>query len=346
MAAPMAALRSARIVTPLPLAAGAEGSTVQTGSIPLPERLLILPWGENRALDGSPIVVNETTAQVLAANQAKIGAGEVPLDFEHNTVEFDEKGKRKKTTEPKPVAGYGTLSVVPGEGIYYTPVSWTDEGQKFYTGGHYRDLSATPLPEKGTGVVLAIDSVALCRKGQIEGVHAFSAARLVTLSALLCPESESETETTMDPYKAALLKLLKLPETATDEEIAAAQTAAEKGVDKPAETPGTPTPLSAEARLDQIERRQVEGERRQILDGAKAAGKIIPLSADAINALPLDTLRTVVDGLTPGQVPITATTPGAGADSAPALKALSADELTACRLLGVDPKRYRELNPA
>jgi phage I-like protein len=328
----MVALRSARSRTPLPLSSGAEGDRVITGPLALPERLLILPWGESRALDGAPVIVNDHTLAALAANQAKIGAGEVPLDFEHNTL----PGEKGKAAEPKPVAGYGALSAVAGEGIYYTPVSWTDLGEKFYTGGHYRDLSATPLLAKD-GTVLAIDSVALTRKGQIEGIRAFSADSLKALSALLCPEEEPETESPMDPFKAALLKLLKLPETATDEEITAAVTAAEKGGEgKPGDV-GAPTPLSADARLDAMER-------RLILDGAKAAGKILPLSVEVANRLPVETLRTVVDGLTPGQVPVNGITPADGAEGDVQPKALSASESEACNLLGVDPKRYREVN--
>jgi phage I-like protein len=321
----------------MPMALAAEGSAdvPAQNRLPLPPRILIAKWGEDTALDGSAVIVNEITAACLSSNQAKIGREEVALDFEHNTYQVDADGKPLKRSEPVKIAAMGTLSVEPGVGLWFTPLSWTPEGSDHYTGRHYRDISPTVIRNE-KGEVIALHSVALTRSGQIAGLHAFSAdaGLLGSIKALSSDFHTNSTSpsNTMD-YKTALLKLLGLPDTATDEEITAKLTATSTEVET--ETPATP--MNADARLDAIER-------RQILDGATAAGKIIPLSAGAIEALPLSTLRTLVDGITPGTVPMVGktadTVEGAG------VKALSAEEKTACELLGVSEKRFRELNPA
>jgi phage I-like protein len=328
-------LKPAAVRVPMALAAAGSADGSAEDRLPLPPRILIAKWGEDTALDGSAVIVNEQTAACLAANQLKIGREEVALDFEHNTYEVDAEGKPVKSKLPAPIAAMGALSVEPGVGLWFTPRYWTPEGSHYYSGRHYPDISPTVIRNE-KGEVIALHSVALTRSGQIAGLHAFSAdaGLLGSIKALSSDLHTNSTPSsnTMD-YKTALLKLLGLPDTATDEEITAKLTATTTEVET--ETPATP--MSADVRLDAIER-------RQILDGATAAGKIIPLSAEAIEALPLSTLRTLVDGITPGSVPLVGktgdTVEGAG------IKALSAEEKTACELLGVSEKRFRELNPA
>lgn len=324
------ALRVVSLRVPLALAACGDPAE----RLALPERILIAKWGSHSALDGSMVIVDETTAATLSANQIKLGRVEIALDFEHGTF-------AETRQEPVKVAAYGTTDVEHGVGVWFVPTTWTPEGAEHYSGRHYRDVSPTVIRDEA-GRVIALHSVALTRAGQLEGHHAFAASAEFSQSIqALSATTSSESPKAMD-YKNILCKQLGLdPETATDEEITAKVTAAAALSAPPAKEEEkekeTPMALSADARMDAIER-------RQILDGAKAAGKIIPLSAEAANALPLATLQTLVDGLAAGAVPLHAQTPAADIAGG-ALKALSADEKNVCKLLGVDEKKFRELNP-
>lgn len=321
------------------------GADAAADRLALPERLLICPWGDSKALDGTPVICDATTLAVLSANQAKIGRNEVALDFEHNTYGAIEDGKRVKPKEPVPVAGYGTLSVVDGEGIYYTPLSWTPEGSDYYCGKHYRDLSPNVIRDKD-GRVIAVHSVALTRAGQIEGLHAFSADSLDGICKALSAGSHSPIHkpshnTHAMDYKTILLKVLGLPETATDEEIAAA-------AEKEAKEDDTSTPDGNDAGdtsgATALSARMDAFERNQLLQGAAAAGKLIPLSAEAVAALPLATLKIMVDGLKPGAVPLSANTAGNAKVETADPKALSAEEKETCRLLGVSEEAFLKHN--
>lgn len=340
----MTSLRSAALIsTALALPPG--GAAERT---PLPEKLLIAKWGTANALDGSAVTVGTTTLSALLENQRKIGRTEIALDFEHGTVDGQQKGP-----EPRPVAGYGTLSVEAGVGIWYHPTTWTPEGASYYTGRHYRDISPTVIRDD-SGEIIALHSVALTRAGQLEGLHAFSSpalrASLTALSADASPPPPSPDNKSAK-MKELLCKLLGLPDTATDEEITAAATEKIAAMSSAGETEDLkdlaacdkePSPMSANiaamtARLDALDR-------ARILDAAKAAGKIIPLSADALAALPIATLSALVDGLEAGKVPMASATPGQHTH-APQPKALSTGEETMCKLLGIDPEKFRTLAP-
>lgn len=312
-----------RLLIPL-----APGAADDAGLLPLPEKLVIAPWGRSKTLSGAWIRVGKKTMAALAANQKAQGFEEVALDFNHNTYAVDANGKPVKPKEPIKVAAYGTLSVQEGVGIVFHPTRWTPEGAEHYQGGHYRDLSPT-IATDADGEVIFVHSAALCRQGQIENLHAYSVEI----------EIESETKT-MDP-KALLLKLLNLPDTATDEEIAAAvetlsgkltAMAAQKPEENKEEAPAAYSALAA--RLDAIEK-------QTLITAATAAGKVIPLSAEAIEALPLAALKTTLDALKPGEVPTKAQTQG-GASTESKLTALSAEEKEVCRQLGITEEQFRK----
>lgn len=326
----MLAGTAALLRSPLPLG----GGDAETGRLPLPPRLLVAPWGESTDLAGAPVIVNAKTVEVLSSNQARLGRAEVALDFEHNSL--------KPAREPVPVAAYGSLEVVEGEGIYLVLAadSWTPEGRDAYSGRHYRDLSPTVYRDE-SGAVIGLHSVALTRAGQLPELRAYSALS----SDLKTLASETTAPATMDnpDYRALLCKRLGLDPECTDEELVAAAEAeakpepaamAAKPEDKPEDKP---EPLSADARLDRIERRQLIAE-------AKAEGKLIPLNQAALDELPLSALSTLLDGLEPGQVPTSGTTPTAGAQPGPV--ALSAEERTVCKTLGISEEDFRKSNPA
>jgi phage I-like protein len=316
------------------------GTAVQKGRIPLPAELIICPWGESRDLAGNPVIVNETTVSELAANQSRYGFDEVALDFGHNTVPpVDAAGKPLKAPEPLPIAAMGKLSVVAGKGIIFTPTSWTTDGEAYYTGRHYKDLSPT-VGKNEKGEVNFIHSVALTRAGQIANLHAFSAGGLPVLTHLATPAPTMENTT---DYRALLIAQLKLSEDATDEQIIAAASAPMSSEEEVPQTeelaaPAAPNIIALAARIDGMERSNLIAE-------AARSGKVIPLSAESLAVTPLTVLKELIEK-TPATVPLSSTTPLATtAELTPKTTALSAEEAVVAARLGYTAEQFRAANP-
>lgn len=273
---------------------------------PLPKRLKILGWGDNPNANGRKVVVNELFAAAL--NAPTYPFKKIPLDFEHNTCPGTLAYKESK--EPRIVAGYATVECIPGEGVFLNVTRWTPEGVA--TASSFEDLSACPIPDKA-GNVIALPSCALCRTGAVPGIE-FVQSPLSTWPALsaVIPEETPDTQNTEDKnmeYRKFLLGLLKLPETATDEEIEAAIKAS-KPVD-----PAAPAPMSAEAveavvasRVAPLAASLADMAREGILRGARMDGKVVALSAEALAKFTPAELQAHVDGLAVS-VPLNAITP-------------------------------------
>lgn len=339
-----------------------ETPRAKTGKLPLPDELVVCPWGERVDLAGKAVICNETTARELPANQARYGFDEVALDFDHNTApREDEEGNPIPPIEPQPIAAMGRLSVEPGRGVIFTPTSWTPEGERYFRGRHYRDLSPT-ISRNESGEVTFIHSIALTRKGQISDLHAFAAPAegLPPLTAMSVPIPSSDpTTTTMEKttldWRAAIAKSLKLdPATATDEEILARIDALEDSAERLADeakkktegndpalatlSAGAPTVESLSADFDKFRR-------EQIVADATRQGKVIPLPDEEIAKLPVATLSALVANL-PATVPLSgATTPAATTEPAAKLIPLSAEEKTVAARLGYTDEQWRAANP-
>lgn len=254
-----------------------------TGDGKLPERLLVCPWGRVETNKG-PVVVNDRTLRELAVFQARQKFDRIAFDFQHQTL---------KGVEPVKVAGYGTPEVVAGEGIYLTAITYTPEGADVLPGGHYPDISPSVYRHED-GTVYGLHSVAACRQGEIDGLTLFSA------------EIEIEIKTASMDYKAQLIALLAalggtVSPDATDEQITAAVSALAKGG-------GAPAAMSAEIadmkkRLDGFEVAETNRQKAALVAAAGSAGKVIPLSAEGIAALPVTELSAMIEKLPGGSVP-------------------------------------------
>lgn len=264
----------------------------------LPRRMMILRWGENPNANGKTVRVGQRLLDALADPECAFS--EVALDFEHNTVPGTPEYLH--TAEPRAVAGYGRVVAEEGVGVFLEMERWTPEGERM--AHHYQDLSAAPVCDKA-GNVVAIASVALCRTGAVPGIT-FSPSPL----SLSHPQPTPNKETNQMDFKAILIRLLGLPEDASDEAIAAA---AEEKQQKPAQ-PAQPEPEGGvaplAARIEALERRADEAEKSAILAEARGAGKVVALAADALAALTPAQLRETVER-TPATVPLSAVTPAA-----------------------------------
>ena len=144
----------------------------------LPHRIKVLNWGENPNCHGRRVNVGALFVKCL--NAGTYPYRKVALDFEHNT--FPGTPAYKESQEPRPVAGFGTIEAVEGDGVYLAMSSWTPEGERM--AANYADVSAGAVTDK-EGNLVAVASVALCRAGAVEGMDFVEAPLSGGVSAAL-----------------------------------------------------------------------------------------------------------------------------------------------------------------
>ena len=259
----------------------------------LPGKVRFLKWGRNDTTKG-PFILDDYSAQILPLNQKALGFDRVALDFEHNTVPGTPEYER--TQEPRPVAGYGAVTIVPGDGLYLDALHWTPGGQA--NARNYEDLSGALAKDKQDRVIF-VHSVGLVRNGATPDVHLLTA-----ISLTVNPINKNMPDISLETLAAAQAKLSADIASLT-QTLGTLQTqlAGAKAPDL--------TPLSA--RLDTLEASlkstataaQAE-QRAQLIAAASRDGKVIPLSAESIAKLDVTTLNELVAGLPKNVVPLNA----------------------------------------
>ena len=294
----------------------------------LPRRIKVLNWGDNPNSHGKRVNVGELFVRCL--NAEAYPYRKVALDFEHNT--FPGTAAYKESQEPRPVAGFGTIEAVEGEGVFITMSSWTPDGEKM--AANYADVSAGAVTDKD-GNLIAVASVALCRTGSVDGMDFVEAPLSGSVSSALSgiinqgdghrgppPQKKGNA---MD-YKTLLLKALGLGEDATDEAIQAALETAKAA--RP-DTEEAKAALSAavkeavaeavkpiEEKVAALSASAVRHEKQDLIAEAAREGKVIALGADAIEKLSVEDLKATIEK-TAVTVPLNAKTPAnlAGGDA-------------------------------
>jgi phage I-like protein len=301
----------------------------------LPQRVRILKWGENIGrTTGARILVDEKAA-ALSANQELVAIEQVPMDYEHQS----HKGHPNYQPDPRHSPGFGKIEVIDGDGIYLSAIEYTPNGLAH--AASYRDVSAV-VHLDGDGRPLWVSSVALTQTGDVSGME--FAEAVAALSARINhnsnPSDTNSHPTMNETFRALLIKLLKLPETATDEEITTAVESASTETEVETETKPmeTDTVAALSARLDLIERNQLTTDRKALVDRASREGKVIPLSAALIEQTPVAVLSAMVDSLPAGEVPLA--TGQQGEKPGDKVVALSADEKKAAKILGLSDAEY------
>ena len=294
------------------------------GAAGLPDKLLVLGWGEHDTPQGK-VICDDTTMQQLGAYNAAKNWDRIALDFEHNSVP-------KSPTyagEPVKIAGYGKLQLVPGEGIYLLMSSWTPEGKTFAANGHYGDLSPV-VKVNQENEVIGLHSVALCRHGATPGLVFLSALPAVQHGSAVKhpPKPKSKAMADASPPQtpeelfAALKGVLNLGADATAADVLAALTkalSAAKVEPDGDEGEGDTKALSANIlKLTELVEKQGEqlkllssgveqNDRTAILKQATQEGKVVPKSA---HDLPVEKLKLLCAEL-PVTVPLEKRTPEA-----------------------------------
>ena len=319
----------------------------------LPRRIKVLNWGDNPNCHGKRVNVGALFVKCLNADTYPYR--KVALDFEHNT--FPGTAAYKESKEPRPVAGFGTIEAVEGDGVYITMSSWTPDGEKM--AANYADVSAGAVTDK-EGNLVAVASVALCRAGAVDGMDFVEAPLSGGISSALSGiinqgraepghQDNQKGQQAMD-YKALLLKALGLGEDATDEAIQAAL--AEKFEKKPTEEEQKAA-LHAivakevaeafkpiEEKVAALSAAAVAHEKADLIAEAAREGKVIALSADAIGKITVDDLKATIEK-TPVTVPLNAKTPGHMKETPPAGEVPEEFRQIALNC-GVDPEIFKK----
>lgn len=316
------------------------GSAGPGGDAP-PARIRVMPWGKTQARDDFFVVTAAAAASMKNRNQ-KARRDRIRIDREHATA-FVPAVKR----DPKDIFGYGDFEVVDGEGIFLANITWTDSGRENWKA--LPDVSPAFLKRKSDGMVTELESVALCSDGELEGLHLYSAGPPMPAGVFLSPTTE-----VMNELIIQLLKKLGIDVPAEADEATLRDLAlkALEGGDDTAEVKPKPeedaAAMSALAkRLERLERTESDRtaarnaeEIVEIQRKASAEGKVIPMTDEQIKTLSVTPaqLRALVDGLSPGQVPMGGgggTRPGANPPPGEKATLLSASDKHVASVFGL-----------
>lgn len=328
--------------------------TVERDGDTLPTRLRVAPWGTHQIGARGQAIVNEASAQVFAANMAKLKrADHVSLDFNHNSLPGHPSYLAEK--EPRKIAATGKPEMVPGQGIFLTGLTWTPEGKDAFLGGHFQDLSPAVYRDKA-GTVIGMHSAALCQHGEIDGLTITDAVQSA-LSADIAALSASDP-TTLDssppmkptPELIALLAALGVT-LAADADESTTKTAltdltAKIKADAGAEKKENVTALTAlDVRLQTIEKQGEKNQRDRLKEKAINDGKVIPLTDAVWEVTALSTCEALVAGLTPGVVPFGKRTPAGELDPNAKPDALTAEGEEVFAAMGLSKEDFEKFGP-
>ncbi len=312
----------------------------------LPRRIKVLNWGDNPNCHGRRVNVGPLFAKCLSA--AVYPYRQVALDFEHNT--FPGTAAYKESREPRPVAGFGSIEVVEGRGVYLTMSSWTPEGERMAV--NYADVSAGAVTDED-GNVVAVASVALCRAGAVDGMDFVEAPLSGGVSSALSGiiNNNNQEGQAMD-FKALLIKSLGLGDDATDEAIQAAlakalgrkpdenQEARQAAMSAAVKAAVAEAVKPIQEQVAALSAAAVAHEKRDLVAEAAREGKVVALSADALAKLSVEDLKATI-AKTAVTVPLSAKTPATVKETAPSGEV--PDEFRRIALnCGVSPDIFRK----
>ena len=162
----------------------------------VPEMIRILPKGHVQSQKGDFYVDEESFRQI--SQQFAERKLDLVVDYEHQTLHGVQA----------PAAGWIT-ELVNGTDAILAKVKWTPKAQEYLKNKEYRYLSPVIITRKSDKKVVALHSVAITNTPAIDGMFPL-------VGCSLKPDDFKE-ETNMELAK--LIKLLGLPENATEEDV-------------------------------------------------------------------------------------------------------------------------------
>lgn len=305
------------------------GAPAQQGQAP--DWIELIPAGPTvSGLDGRSWLFDEL-AQQLVQSSFTARSIDLPIDWEHATQHRAPKG------DEAPAGGWIKQLDI-RDGALWARVDWTPRAAVQVANREYRYLSPVFDYEPASGRIARLVSAGLTNKPNL------------LLTAL-----NHETETAPVKLSAALLALLGLPETATeDQAIAAATQLKATAQAKNSEQPSlerfvprgdydavTQRATNAEQQLAALKKAEHDKAVNGEIDAALKAGKITPATADYHRAAcqeegGLERFKAFV-----AAAPVVADTSGLGERQATTtVTALNTEQQAMCLQLGIDPAAF------
>lgn len=132
-----------------------------------PDRVLLIPWGDNRREDGHVQIVDQESAYAIVDhfNSRRV---DLVIDREHQS----QGGQWASPDGTSPAAGWvKSMEVVQNVGIF-GKVDWTAWGRERINAREYRYLSPVCIVDTKTGKVLYLESIGLTNKPAIPAMQA------------------------------------------------------------------------------------------------------------------------------------------------------------------------------
>lgn len=327
-------------------------SQVIAASGQAPTRIKLLPAGAFTAHDGRPASLEDVSCTAWVLTDA-LGAAIVQaaqqrkrkwvIDYEHATM------RAKETAQPAPAAGWFTqLEYLPGDGLYAVDVRWTDRAAAMLAAGEYLYISPVFPFNKHTGLVAGLHSVALTNDPGLDMLPAL--AQLTAGGGLLLDDSfpPNHQQETSQMDKLAVLAALGLPASTTDDTALTALSALRGQLTAKDQEivalkanqfdPAKHIPLSEHQKVaDQLAALTAESEKArhaQLMTAALADARILPANEAYWRGQPLAALQAFLKDAKPLAALGTLQTGGKPPADTEVAK-LTADESTACKLLGI-----------
>ncbi len=169
----------------------------------VPDLIAVIPKGHVESRKGDFIVDDESFRMIN--KQFLSRRLDLVIDYEHQTLHDVQA----------PAAGWIT-ELINGDDAIMAKVNWTPKGAEYLKNKEYRYLSPVIITRKNDKKVIALHSAALTNTPAIDGMFPLVGCSL--------DADDYEEEQTMELEK--LIRLLGLPETATEDEVEAALRAA------------------------------------------------------------------------------------------------------------------------
>lgn len=321
----------------------------------------LFPAGAFSARDGRPkdvkaghwLIDSDIAARLVTRMAARLT--DVVIDYEHQTLNSAENGKEA------PAAGWikgVSLEWREGEGLFATPVDWTERGAGYIQAKEYRYLSPVFAYDTRTGAVLDLLHVGLTNYPAIDNLQplqALAAARFQLADPAAQPTEEHQTVN-----RDQLIQHLRLSADASDDDIQTALTnlqskadntavleealavAKAKGVD-----PSTHVPLADfEALKEQVvalTTRHTTGEVDGLVTAGLADGRLLPVQeswARELGSKDVAALKTYLDK-TPAIAALKGQQSATFQEQIPAaVDQLGTEALAVCKAMGVKPEDY------
>jgi phage I-like protein len=345
-----------RPVLPPPPAVAALRSELPGGAVPTTLRLI--PAGTFRAEDGSDRPADAPAWQ-LTDGDAKHLIAEMSrrkyaryIDYEHATLHAKANGAQA------PAAGwFDRLEWHPDTGLWATGIDWTAPAARMIAHREYRYISPLFTYQPGTGRVLSLLGASLTNDPGLDGLTDLAALAAQTLNPTY-QSQEHQPHETLKKLQAAL----GLAQSANESAALAAVSPQHKNVaalGAQAATLATPDPakyapvatlaaLQAEhsklqSQLAALTAKARAAELAQVIDAAKAAGKLTPALetwATDLGTRDLAALTAYLEAMPAILTPGTTQTGGKAPAGQAGIAALTADEQKVCRLIAVKPEDY------